>query len=141
MVTLHYLNNLIGVFTNSYPVLTSPTTASHLSPMKQPIPLRDSLKLMDRLDHRSSPVAFSVTYVTCDRKRKTGGKIVTAEGAILSKHNKLLPQHVRRVDGFGGSKKPASYENATRNIQTPDGTITTIHIRLIKAFNGHPIIW
>jgi len=109
--------------------------------MKQPLPLNDILKLMDRLDHKSQPTPFTVTYVTWDRKRKTGGKFMTAEGAILSKHNKLLPQHVRRADGFGGSKKPASYENATRNVQTADGSITTIHIRLIKAFNGHPRIW
>lgn len=109
--------------------------------MKQPLPLKDVLKLMDRLDHKSQPVPFSVLYVTADRKRKTGGQFIQTDGAILSKHNKLLPAHVRRVDGFGGSKKPASYENATRNIQAPDGSITSIHIRLIKAFNGHPVIW
>lgn len=105
------------------------------------IRLKDALKLMDRLDHRGKPIPFSLCFVTADRRRNTGGEILSLKGCILSKHNKLLPQHARRVDGFGGSRKPASYENATRNIQTPDGSIKKVHIRLIKEFNGQTIIW
>jgi len=103
--------------------------------------LKDALKLMDRLDHKGKPIPFELTFVTADRKRNTGGNLKTAKAAILSKHNNKLPLHQRRVDGFGGSRKPASHENATRNIQTPDGTITKVHIRLIKSFNGQVIIW
>lgn len=96
---------------------------------------------MDRLDHRGNPIPFSLECITADRKRDTGGDILNLKGCILSKHNKLLPLHMRRVDGFGGSKKPASYENQTRNVQQPDGSILTVHIRLIKKFNDQLIIW
>jgi hypothetical protein len=109
--------------------------------MNQVILLPDALKLMDRLDHRGQPIPFNISFVTADRTRGTGGKWINVKGAILSKHNKNLPHHIRRTDGFSGSKKPASYENAQRNIQTPDGTITTVHIRLIKRFNDYEIIW
>ncbi len=105
------------------------------------IRLKDALKMMDRLDHRQRPIPFDLSFITADRRRDEGGEWKQIDGAILSKHNKLLPQHVRRVDGFGGSRKPASHENATRNIQAPDGSITKVHIRLIKTFNGHPVIW
>lgn len=103
--------------------------------------LKDALKLMDRLDHRSRPIPFEISFVTANRRLNTGGKLITLQAAILSKHNKNLPRYQRRVDGFGGSRKPASHENATRNIQTPDGTITKVHIRLIKTYNGQTIIW
>lgn len=96
---------------------------------------------MDRLDHRSKPIPFALTFITADRNRKVGGEIKEIKGAILSKHNKALPIHMRRVDGFGGSKKPASYENATRNVQSPEGSIIKVHIRLIKSFNDQIIIW
>ena len=109
--------------------------------MKHPVLLKDALKMMDRLDHKGNPIPFTLEFVTADRKRDSGGRWITAAGAILSKHNRNLPQHVRRVDGFGGSKKPASHENQQRNIQTPDGMITTVHIRLIMSFNGHPVTW
>lgn len=105
------------------------------------ISLKDALKLMDRLDHKGKPIPFTITFVTANRKKNTGGKKLQIDGAILSKHNKLLPLHIRRVDGFGGSKHPKSHENATRNIQAPDGAITKVHIRLITSFNQFKIIW
>lgn len=103
--------------------------------------LKDALKLMDRLDHRGQPIPFSVEFITANRTKDSGGEVYSLTGCILSKHNKQLPLHMRRVDGFGGSKKPASYENATRNIQSPDGAIRKVHIRLIKKFNDQTIIW
>ncbi|MBD3627597.1 hypothetical protein [Cyclobacterium sp.] len=105
------------------------------------IRLRDALRAMDRLDHKGNPTPFTITFYTADRKRDTGGKKMTIEGGILSKHAKGLPMHMRRVDGFGGSKAPRHYQNATRNVSSPDGSITTVHIRLITHFNGLRIIW
>lgn len=103
--------------------------------------LRDALRMMDRLDHKNRPIPFSLSFVTADRRRNTGGEIMSISGAILSKHNTILPKYVRTVDGFGGSKSPRHYENATRNVQSPDGSITKVHIRLITTFNGQKIIW
>lgn len=96
---------------------------------------------MDRLDHRKQPIPFNVSFVTADRKRNSGGEIKSISGGILSKHNKSLPIHMRRVDGGGGSIKPASHENATRNIQDPSGSIVKMHIRLLISFNGLNVIW
>jgi len=105
------------------------------------IRLNDALKLMDRLDHNGQPIPFSILALSADRKRHTGGKWIELNGCILAKHNSNLPLHARRVDGGGGSRKPSHYENATRNIQSPDGSITKVHIRLIKKFNGQTILW
>lgn len=108
--------------------------------MNQVISLGDVLKLMDRLDAKGRPVPFKIEFVTADRTRDTGGKWLKIEGAILSKHNKILPLHMRRVEGFGGSKKPASYENAERNLQAPDGSIKSAKIYLMKRFNDYDIV-
>lgn len=105
------------------------------------IRLNDALKLMDRLDQKGQPIPFSITILTANRSLDKGGKWLELKGCILAKHNNNLPQHARRVDGGGGSRKPNHYENATRNIQSPDGSITKVHIRLIKTFNGQTIIW
>lgn len=105
------------------------------------IRLRDALRLMDHLDHKQQPRPFNIAFYTADRRRNTGGEYKELFGCILSKHNKQLPLHMRRVDGFGGSKAPSHYANATRNIQSPDGDITKVHIRLIKRFNGMKILW
>jgi hypothetical protein len=103
--------------------------------------LKDALRMMERLDHKGRPIPFSLSFVTADRRRDLGGEIKSISGAILSKHNTLLPKYVRTVDGFGNSKAPRHYENATRNVQSPDGGITKVHIRLITNFNGQKIIW
>jgi hypothetical protein len=105
------------------------------------IRLADALKLMDRLDPRDKAIPFDLLVLSADRKRNTGGKWMELKGCILAKHNKNLPLHARRVDGFGGSRKPSHYENATRNVQSPDGSVTKVHIRLIKTFNGQTILW
>jgi hypothetical protein len=103
--------------------------------------IKDALRLMERLDHKDRPIPFAITFVTADRQRKKGGKIMELNGAILSKHNTLLPKYIRTVDGHGNSKTPRHYENSTRNVQSPDGTITKVHIRLITQFNSKKIIW
>lgn len=97
--------------------------------------------MMDRLDHKGRPIPFSLSFYTADRRKNTGGKLLDISGGILSKHNSLLPKYIRSVDGYGASKAPRHFENSTRNIQSPDGSITKVHIRLIKTFNGHKIIW
>lgn len=108
--------------------------------MNQVITLKDVLKLMNRTDSKGVPIPFKIEFVTADRHRDTGGKWLKIDGAILSKLNKLLPIHMRRSDGFAGSKKPASYENAQRNIQAPDGSIVSVHIYLMKRFNDYDIV-
>lgn len=96
---------------------------------------------MDRVDHKGHPSSFDISFYTADRRRDTGGLPMSISGGILTKHVKGLPMHMRRVDGFAGAKKPRHYENATRNVSAPDGSITTVHIRLITKFNGLQIIW
>lgn len=97
---------------------------------------------MDQIHPRTGEAAtFNVGFYTANRRDRSGGRYLEIIGGKLTKHVKELPQHMRRVDGFGGSRKPNHYENATRNISSPDGTITKVHIRLITKFNGMQIIW
>ena len=105
------------------------------------IRLRDALRAMDRLTHKNKPIPFSIIFYSADKKLKKGGERKEIKGGVLTKHVKGLPMHYRMVDGFGSSKSPRHYENATRNISSPDGSITKVHIRLITYFNGLRIIW
>lgn len=93
---------------------------------------------MDKIDHKGIPSPFSITFVTANRKKGTGGEFRTYSGCILSKNNMELPLH-QRSSTF--TKAPRHFENATRNIQTPEGDIIKVHIRLIKRVNGQDIIW
>jgi hypothetical protein len=106
------------------------------------IRLADALRLMDQVNPRTmEPARFDVGFYTANRAKNTGGQYLEIQGACLTKHVKGLPMHMRRVDGFSGSKSSRHYENATRNLSAPDGTITKIHIRLLKKFNGMTVIW
>lgn len=103
--------------------------------------LRDALHEMDQVSSSGIPVPFSLKFVTADRKRKTGGEIIEVKDAIkcIGKKNGMVI-----YDGNTLSRKekaPSHYENATRNIALPNGSIRKIHIRLIIEFNAQKVIY
>lgn len=72
-------------------------------------------------------IPFSISFVTCNLKANTGGKIITLDKAILY--------------GGPGSKKTKKnanhFKNYTRNIMAAEGDqIIKIHALLVIKFNG-----
>ncbi len=109
------------------------------------IALIDVLNLMDEVDVSGKPNPFSIKFITCNRQKQTGGRIVH------------LPKAIKHVSGSGKvAKDPASgtapsgkvvrnpnhARNSTRNLSVP-GTneIIKCHIRLITEFNGHKVVY
>ena len=95
------------------------------------ISVADMLKVMQSRSSDGELIPFSITFVTCDRKKKTGGQKITLEKAIS--------------EGSGKSKSklrnPDHYRNYTRNIRSVDGDkIIKIHPLLVTRFNGQTIM-
>lgn len=87
----------------------------------------DMLREMQRRDQKGEPLPFSITFVTCDLKRVTGGEKITLQRAVLvggpSKSDKI--------------RDPKHGANFTRNIKAVDGDrIIKIRPLLVTRFNG-----
>lgn len=74
---------------------------------------------------------FEVTFVTCDRKKGTGGKKLTIKQAVIdggSKSNSEL-------------RNPNHGKNYTRNLRSVDSDkIIKFHPLLVTRFNGQPVM-
>jgi hypothetical protein len=86
--------------------------------------LGDALRLMDQTDGRGTPVPFSITWVTLDRQRRTGGKVKRMERAVRCGASHSL-QRNRQI-----AVKPAD----------GSGHVTPIHLRLILRVNNEPVL-
>ncbi|UZR95937.1 hypothetical protein [Chondrinema litorale] len=102
------------------------------------ITLKKVLKEMERVDEKKRPVPFSICFVTADRIRKTGGKVIELPQVTLTKYDKDLPRYARNSPG---KRKANHWHNATRNILLPNGQIRKLHIRLIVRFNQQTVIY
>lgn len=86
--------------------------------------LREALTVMDRVDGRGAPIPFSITFVTYDKNRRTGGKVKTLAKAVRcgAAHN------LQRARQF--AVKPAN----------GDGHQYPIHLRLVLRVNGEVVL-
>ena len=86
---------------------------------------------------------FSVSYVTYDAKRKSGGNLrefPEAQITFTKKEKALFARSKKKA-----SKPTAHYKNATRNIKTFIGGTEVagnkrIHLYLITIFNGKTVV-
>ncbi len=103
--------------------------------------LKDALQMMEERDHRNWPIPFSITFVTYDKERQTGGEIITLNNVVLAK-NRLVAD--KKATGRTTSKNaPANqWQNATRNFYLLDSQqIRKANIRLLTHFNNQPIVY
>jgi hypothetical protein len=79
---------------------------------------------------------FSINFVTANRQKQTGGKIMTINKAVVNaKYNK--PLKTPPVGGRGAN----NFENQTINILDLDtNQIIKVHIQLITRINDIKII-
>lgn len=102
------------------------------------------IHLKDALCEMNEPKPFSISFVTCDVNRKSGGEIIKFENVILSINES-------RSSGLGFnspdpaltsfSKDPNHYEHATRNLLLKNGMRKKFHIRLLLEFNGQKVFY
>lgn len=86
--------------------------------------LGKALELMDQVDGRGAAIPFSISWVTCDRNRKTGGEIKRLDKAVRCGAQHHLQRNrqiaVRRADGKGHPYP--------------------VHLRLILRVNNEPVL-
>jgi hypothetical protein len=93
--------------------------------------------------HSGEP--FDMEFITCHRKKGTGGDLFSVEGwmKISGKTTETdLPYNSIRI-GSGLTKDPHHIENGTINIFNPGNSGVhpiSVHIDLIQFFNGKRVI-
>lgn len=103
--------------------------------------LKDALREIDRVDESKNPIPFACRFVTADRKRNTGGEIITVVNAVKCVGKKDGEIVFLGRETAAPRRNPNHYENATRNIALQNGAIRKMHIRLIIEFNGQKVIY
>src|SRR5690554_6748103 len=102
------------------------------------------IHLNDALADMKKPEPFSLSYVTCDQHRHTGGEIISL-GKVLLSHNENMAKELDFVapeKGISGrTRRPRHREHATRNVILPNGKIRKFHIRLMLQFNGKKVFY
>lgn len=104
--------------------------------MEETILRSEVIKQMDAGDR------FDLVFVTADRKRGTGGSLVTVKGwqKVIGEPYKPGKKKIHPVATNG--RNPQHRENKTINIHNPmnrDYHITTVHVLLMQLFNGKRI--
>jgi hypothetical protein len=103
----------------------------------------NSITLKEVLAHLDAGLPFSMMVITCNKQQETGGEELDIPKAWKHQHltytmRKALLKSQPRQQGV--RKNPHHYANSTRNIKLPIGDIITIHIRLIRKFNGKTVL-
>jgi hypothetical protein len=112
--------------------------AEQQSPQTEVITLSEVLRIYE------SGEAFSITFITADRRKGTGGErrhYPVAQRCRLHE----MPANLLKRNGFRSTatdkKSPNHWENKTRNIYIPaTGEIRKLHIKLIVSFNNKRVL-
>lgn len=115
-------------------------TSSRPSPAGEGVILRSEV-----LKQADSGEPFDMVIVSCDRKRGTGGELITVKGwqklgteEVAAK----LPGQLRKT-GLAIARSPHHWVNKTLNIFNPNNRALhpiKVHFRLIQFFNGKRVI-
>ncbi len=91
----------------------------------------DALSVMDSRNSAGEPIPFSLTFITCDLNKQTGGERRSYEGVTLAGGSFGKKDSVKNANHF---------DNGTRNIMIPGKPRPrTIHIDLITHLNQERI--
>ena len=103
----------------------------------------NTITLLDMLKEMETGAVFSLTLIRYDRKRKTGGQVVTYDEARLYQPAQKSTSSVNahRMAAIKTSRRPNHGQWFTRNIQLlqdgyPIDMIRKIHPPLVVTFNG-----
>lgn len=95
------------------------------------ISIKDMLNTMQMRGDDRELIPFSITFVTADRAKRTGGQKITWDEAVF----------VGGPSSRDKARNPNHYYNSTRNIRhAKSDRITTIHTHLVLVFNGLKVV-
>lgn len=103
--------------------------------------MEETILRSDVLKQADSGEPFDMVIVSCDRKRGTGGKLITVKGWQKLQHEEVaakMPGQLRKV-ARAITRSPHHWENKTLNIFNPNNRALhpiKVHFRLIQFFNG-----
>lgn len=121
------------------PVLFPPYRSLHFYSMEEGILRSTALRFAD------SGEPFDMVFVTADRRRGTGGELVTVKGwKKMDKEDEArsMPSGVRKTS-LAITKSPNHWINKTINIFNPNNRSVhpiKVHFRLIQFFNGKRVL-
>lgn len=103
------------------------------------------------LEEMNTGIPFSVSFVSYDKQRKTGGEIKKYKEVVLNADttNNIegKPEAKSRLLGKrdGVSKNPHHFENSTRSFRVcvngcKTATVKKLHIFLVLEFNGKKLM-
>ncbi len=102
-----------------------------------PIPIKDLVRLMDRLDLGGKPVTFCLIAFSCNYAKNEGGEIILFENVVQYRNVKLILEESREIEIKQSliPKIPAKLSDRIRRIYNPDDdTIRNVNIRYITHF-------
>jgi hypothetical protein len=88
---------------------------------------------------------FDMSFVSCDRKRGTGGELISVKGWQKMGTEEVaakLPGQLRKT-AMAMVRSPHHWVNKTLNIHNPNNRAMhpiKVHFRLIQIFNGKRVI-
>lgn len=88
--------------------------------------------------------AFSIAFVTADKRKNTGGELIEVEKAYKSGY--INPEDRKKMQQLQPAsdmlnKSPNHYQNSTRNIVIASNSeVRKLHVRLIRKFNGKTVL-
>lgn len=102
----------------------------------------DSILFKDMIAYLDSGQPFSLSFVTHDKKRGTGGEWINVKSAVKFMAKGQLAKSIEAAQPSFTmiSRNPKHFENSTRNIKLENGSIRKVHIRLIRLFNNKTVI-
>lgn len=99
------------------------------------ISLSDVLKLL----FERAGEAFSITFISLDFAKKTGGDIITLNDCIIPKRNKIVAEKISATENstnFGRKRR-----NTIDILNRQNDKWYRVHIDLIKSFNNKEVVW
>lgn len=110
-----------------------------------------TIRLKDALALLESGTPVPVRFVTCDRRRKTGGEFRELKAARIGSGKRQAAEKAAPVltgnpeagleTGTRLTRDPDHYANATRNlVDTATGNLVKVHIYLLVAVAGRKVI-
>ncbi len=102
------------------------------------ISLKDALRLIDAVDAGGFAKINHLVFVTADRKRRTGGKVIEMKKSVVNKP-RLTKTQLANYDSTGNDNFVQTAR--LRRIREYHGTqVISVHIDLILMINGKGVL-
>lgn len=110
--------------------------------MESIISIPDVRKELLRYKDSDSPIFFNISFVTANRKKKTGGEIIHLDNCLLMKNQNGRPRSKNYQPIVREPlRDPNHHRNQTFNIvQVDSQTKFTVHTNLIVRFQNKKVV-